>query len=123
MSAASEIAAEVAAGLGEAGEGVGDGTLIATLLKPGTNTGPEYAPVLGAPTEHPLTVVLIAFSDEEREGTLIEATDLKVLADATGAAPTVADKLVIDDVAHTIHGVTQLAPAGIPLMYTIWARN
>jgi hypothetical protein len=57
------------------------------------------------------------------QGTLVERTDTKMLLDAEGAAPSTEDKVVFADGSEkSILSAQALAPAGVPVLYTLHLR-
>jgi hypothetical protein len=101
------------------------------LRRPGVNTGTEYDPEIGPPTDYPCTFAVIGWSNGEIAGGRVLATDKKVLL-AKGdlqIEPTPSDKLVIGGAEHSIIGpdnglgIQTLAPAGIIVMWTLQARK
>lgn len=122
MSNGSDIAAEVAAALADGSSSAGDGPLVATIVRRGAMTGPEYAPVYGPDTQHTCNVIVGSYSLRERVGTSIEASDLKVMASALDIEPNAADRIVIDGKSHEIVSATPTKPGGVVLYWTIQAR-
>ncbi|MBF9050642.1 hypothetical protein GTA62_14690 [Roseobacter sp. HKCCD9010] len=124
-----DIAAEVAAAIAEAGAEIGDGTPnVVSLIRPGTQTGPDYAPTFGPPTAHALTVIEDIERVRDRDGTLI-GQSIRTLLVSTDAefAPTKADAIWFgmpsdwtdDQVKHQIIEVRPLAPGGTVLLWEI----
>lgn len=122
MSGAS-IAAEVAAALAEVGAATGTGPLIGVIRRKGNKTGPDYAPFYEPDKKYQFTVSLGSFSAKEREGTGIEATDIKITASTGAVVPAISDRIEVNGVVYDIHGVTPINPGGMDLMYRIWARK
>jgi len=122
MSAGADIAAQIAAALGDAGAAVGDGPLLGVIKRKGTQTGPVYEPVFGPDVTHNFTVILGSFSERERADTAIKATDTKITASIGGVVPEVSDKIAINGVDYQIYGIDPLNPGGEALLYKIWAR-
>ena len=122
MSAGTDIAAEVAAALGEAATATGSGPLIGTIKRRGPATGPAYEPTYGPDAEHRCNVVFSRFTAREREGTSIEATDIKIIASALDITPTAADTIEVDGTSYEIVDAMPLQPGGVALMWTIAAR-
>jgi hypothetical protein len=122
MSNGTDIAAEIAVGLAEAGTATGSGPLSGTIKRKGAQTGPDYAPVYGPDTLHSFTVILGSFSNRERADTAILATDTKITASVSDIVPLVSDTITVQGVAYQVYGVDPLKPGGTDLMYKIWAR-
>lgn len=118
------VASEVDTALAEVAQEVGAGSFTVTLIRSPVDepTTPWGAPG-GSPTEFSLLAMLDEWNKNEIDGTLIRATDKKVMVSATGAVPTVADRLVISGVDHAIMAVTPEAPGGVALNYVIHARQ
>lgn len=124
MTAGTSIAAEVAAGLAEAGTATGSGPLVSTLRKRVTDTVGPWAAAASS-TDYPVTVVQI--SKKVRDG--LGLTDRRVkmlLIAATGEAPTKGDQVAIGVLPAAVTGSTEwarigevetLAPGGAALMY------
>jgi hypothetical protein len=96
----------------------------ALLLRP-TFTGPTNNPVPGPPEEHPCTLVVTDYRNQEIDGTRVQATDRKVLVARKGLAvePLTSDKLQIGGQPYSIQNVTPLSPGGTVVMWTIQARK
>jgi hypothetical protein len=122
MSAGSDIAAQIAAALAEAGAAVGDGPLIGVIKRKGANTGPDNKPVYGPELTYNFTVILGSFSERERADTAIKATDTKITVSVGAVVPAVSDKIAIQGVDYQIYGVDPLKAGGIDLMFKVWAR-
>ncbi len=118
------IAAEVASALGEVAKEVGAGSFTVTLIRVAADepTTPWGAPATGVPQEFTLPAMLDNWKKNEIDGTLIRATDKKVMVSAIGEVPTVADRLNIGAVEHAIIDVIPKAPGGVPLYYIIQCR-
>ena len=123
MSGAS-IAAEIAAGLAEAGDATGTGPLVSTLRKRvGDRDGPWSAPADSA--EAAVTVVQV--SKKVRDGIAMTERRVKMLLiEATGATPAKGDTIAIGvapgqvtaaTVWARIGEVETLAPGGTALMF------
>ena len=95
------------------------------VRRSGAPSGDPWNPVPGSPTDHPCTLVDLDYTAREIDGTLIRATDRKVLVAAGGLAvePSVADRIVIAGTALEIVRVSPLAPGGTIVMYEIQARG
>lgn len=119
-----EIAAEVAAGLAEAGAETGSGApLIGTLIRPPALGDDPWTPGPGgSPTEFAVTVVKTKFQHRHVDGELIRATDDRLLVDATGPEPTLTDKLEVGTNTYTIMNVWPIAPGGVAVLYIVQGR-
>lgn len=78
----------------------------------------------GANTDTVLMAVVSHFRKSEIDGTLVLATDLKVIADAAVVVSKAsADQVIIGGVTHRVIDVTEVNPAGVVLAYIIQARR
>lgn len=124
MTLGAEIAAEVAAALGEASSETGDGELFATIIRPGAASGPDYNPTYTADIETPVNALIGSYSVAERAGGLIETTDIKLLVAAgQGVVPFDSDRVRLDGTVHEIKMVTPLKPGGVALMYELQVKS
>lgn len=129
MSNGTDIAAEVLAGLEEAGEATGNGPMICILRRPaaegptdpwgGGGSGPAY---------HEVTAVQTQKHIRDASGTLVGQTKTALLVDATGVSPLKSDYVAVNlriaDVMsgtrfHEIADVETVAPAGVALMHKV----
>ena len=118
-----EIAAQIAAAYTEAGVATGTGPLTGTIVRGGAVIGgTDYAPVHDTATNHDFNIVLGKFTNREREGTAILATDVKISCSVGEVEPLVSDVMQVRGVDYEIFGVDPLQPGGDVLNYTIWAR-
>lgn len=121
-----EIAAEVADAIAEAGADTGDGTpLVAQILR---RTGPDESgyPVLnkGSVTSYACTVVLVGYASRDRQGTQIEAQDVKMLISPDAEiAPQNDDKVRVQGEEFHIVNVEATKPGGTVLMWKCQARR
>ncbi|QDP53964.1 MAG: hypothetical protein GOVbin2937_41 [Prokaryotic dsDNA virus sp.] len=133
MSAGTDIAAEVLAGLAEAGEATGNGPMICTLRRPaaGGPTDPWGGGGSG-PTYHEVTAVQTQKHIRDASGTLIGETRTVLLVDATGVVPLKSDYVSVnlrqadvdsDTRFHEIADVEMVSPAGVALMYKVWLND
>lgn len=97
----------------------------ATLIQQGAETpsADPRNPTIGDPTLFPIKVVRTMFKANEVDGTLIRADDVKFIVAATGARPRAADRIAFDGLAHQIHAVTELNPAGTRVLFTVHCRG
>ena len=112
------VAAEVQAGLIEAGTG-------AEIMVPGVATGDDWNPTPGQPVAHACRIVFDTWRFGEVDGTRIRSTDLKVLVGAFGLSitPTAAHTLKYEGVEYAIIDSTPGGPAGVPVLYTVACRG
>ncbi|WP_411975935.1 hypothetical protein [Sulfitobacter faviae] len=129
MSNGTDIAAEVLAGLAEAGEATGNGPMICTLRRPAAD-GPTdpWGGGGSGPTYHEVTAVQTQKHIRDASGTLIGETRTVLLVDATGVVPLKSDYVSVnlrqadvdsDTRFHEIADVETVAPAGVALMYKV----
>ena len=129
MSNGTDIAAEVLAGLAEAGEATGNGPMICTLRRPAAD-GPTdpWGGGGSGPTYHEVTAVQTQKHIRDASGTLIGETRTVLLVDATGVVPLKSDYVSVnlrqadvdsDTRFREIGGVETVAPAGVALMYKV----
>lgn len=55
--------------------------------------------------------------------TLIQQGDRQCLMDANGAAPTMADHVIVDSIEYVIKDIKTLSPAGTPVLYELQLRK
>lgn len=129
MSAGTDIAAEVLAGLVEAGEATGNGPMICTLRRPAAD-GPTdpWGGGGSGPTYHEVTAVQTQKHIRDASGTLVGQTKTVLLVDATGVSPLKSDYVAVnlriadvmsDTRFHEIADVETVAPAGVALMHKV----
>ncbi|MDH4541063.1 MULTISPECIES: hypothetical protein [Sulfitobacter] len=129
MSAGTDIAAEVLAGLAEAGEATGNGPMICTLRRPAAD-GPTdpWGGGGSGPTYHEVTAVQTQKHIRDASGTLVGQTKTVLLVDATGVSPLKSDYVAVnlriadvmsDTRFHEIADVETVAPAGVALMHKV----
>jgi len=116
------IAREVDDALREVARDVGDGSFLVTLKTPAGGSATPWGTTADTFTESELPAMVSSYPFDMIDGTLIRATDKRVMVSAVGAVPTTADKLEIDGVDHAIVMVKPLAPSGVPLFYECQCR-
>lgn len=92
---------------------------VATLIKPGAMTGPEWDPQPGPATEHQITVVDENQMQRDQSGTLIsEAVHALIVSTAGGIAPERQDRVRLANGRDLeIIEVRPLAPGGVVLLW------
>lgn len=124
MTNASNLAAEIAAALAEGSAAVGDGPLTVTIIRAGAPTGPSYDPTPGVDTAYPVNALVSEFSVMERNASLIDATDIKLLVAAgQGVVPTSQDRVTLNGKTRAIKNVAPLNPGGADLMYSLQVQS
>lgn len=122
MSGAS-IAAEIEAALGEVARDTGDSAFVVTLTEPSTGPTTPWSgtsPVPGA--THEVPAMIGRFARNMIDGTLIRATDKRVMIAGTAPKPLTNWTVTIDGQVHAIVNVVEVAPAGVALYYEVQAR-
>lgn len=101
----------------------------AAIRRSSTTGGSAHDPSSGTTTttDHACTLVLLEYTERERDGTLIQARDKKVLLSTEGLTiePAASDLLVIGDNEYSIVNVDPLRPkpGGTTVMWTVQARS
>jgi hypothetical protein len=114
-----DIAAQIAAGLREAGIATGAGPLVATISRRGIGSGPEYAPVAGWPATYDVVVIDSNIKEKDMAGNLTGEITRRLLVEASGVVPQTGDWITVRGVCHSIAYVETIAPAGVDLMYKV----
>jgi len=117
-----DIAREIADAIRSVGTEVGEGEFDVVLVRPpALPVNPWDAPG-GEPEQFTIPAIVGSFKRGLVDGTLIRATDKRVMLASEGIEPTTADKVVIGGITHAIVSVMPLAPSGVDLMYEVQAR-
>ena len=95
---------------------------IVTYTITGPDTGPEWAPIPGAPVTYALDATVQGVGDMYRNSTLIRESDLLVTCAVFGAEPELTGTLSIDGAVMQIVQVQQVPAAGVPVAWKIIAR-
>ena len=90
-----------------------------TLEKRGATTGPEWAPVAGTPTTHPLVAIDQNIQHRDETGTLIGTSSRVLMVEAIGIVPAKADRVMVRGVWHEIVDVMPEATGGVDLFYSL----
>ena len=117
------IAAEIEAALGEVARDTGDGVFVVTLTEPSTGPATPWSttpPVAGA--THDVPAMIGRFARSMIDGTLIRATDKRVMIAGTAPKPLTSWTVTIAGQVHSIVNVMEMAPAGVALYYEVQAR-
>lgn len=109
------IAAEVAVALADVG-------FTATLHRKSASTGPEWDPVIGPDTTHPLTAMQDMLGLSQIDGTLIRAGDMRLMCAAEGIRPTTADRVTVQGVSYAVVLCEPFAPGGVELYCDLLLR-
>jgi hypothetical protein len=117
-----DIQREVDAALREVARDVGDGEYLVTLVEPATLPQNPWDVQTGAPVTYSVPAMVSSYPASMIDGTLIQATDKRVLLSARGPTPEVDWRIVIDGVSHAIMMLKPLQPSGVPLYWEAQAR-
>ena len=110
-----ETASRIIARFGQAG----------TFERPGDGPQNPWDPPEGDPTLHPATVAVVTYDQSYRDGTLIQANDLRVLVSVEGLdiVPSVSDRLTVGAADFVIVNVAPHGPDGVPRFYDLQVRR
>ncbi|WP_407473524.1 hypothetical protein [Sulfitobacter sp. PM12] len=132
MNNGTDIAAEVLAGLAEAGEATGNGPMVCTLRRVTGGSSDPWGEIEGDKAYHEVTAVQTQKQNRDDTGTLVGVTKTMLMIDATGVAPLKSDHIATNlrkaDVTgdtrfHEIADVETVAPAGVALMHKVWLAD
>ncbi len=124
MSAGTDIAAEVSAAIAEAGAATGDGELTGTISRPGVADESSYPVTPAAPTTFACTLILLEYSDRDRDGTNIRIGDLQALIAADAESdPRNGDSLIVSGKTYRMLAVNAVKPGGGVLMWDVQCRE
>ena len=117
------IAAEVALAYAEAGRDAGDGlgAVSVTISRPGTPTGPEWAPTPGAPVVHTFTAKPSGKAYTQRTGLALGAGELvySLVNHGVTIEPHTSDVLTIDGANWPVQEVIPMDPAGYVISWMV----
>lgn len=96
----------------------------AGVLRQTVNGGDPWAPVQ-IETDTPVTVAVVDYAQEVRDGTLIQSGDLRALVSVEGldVSPTTADSLIVGGVEYVIARIAPLAPDGVVRFFDMQVRR
>jgi hypothetical protein len=96
-----------------------------TFERLGAEPQNPWDPPESEPTSYPATVAVVAYDQSYRDGTLIQANDLRVLVSVEGLdiVPSVSDRLSVGAAEFSIANVTPLAPDGVARFYDLQVRR
>lgn len=119
------IAAEVAAGIAEAGAETGSGSaLTGSILRVSGAVESTYPPTLGTETAYACTLMLSNYRASDRDGTNITARDVKALIAPDAATdPRNGDRLTVGNETYSIVNVEAVKPGGVVLMWKCQVRS
>lgn len=117
------IAAEVALAYAEAGRDAGDGVgaVSVTITRTGQPSGPEWAPVPGAPVTHTFTAKPSAKAYTQRTGLALGAgeTVYSLVNRGVTIAPSTSDVLTINGVNCPVQEVVPMDSAGYVISWLV----
>ena len=93
----------------------------ATLVKLTTASGSAYDPGDPAEVEHAVTICEIGYKQSERDGTLVEQNDRRIMMDSA-VAPTSQDRIVDGADEFVVVSVEATQPGPVAVMYTVQLR-
>ena len=96
---------------------------IVTYTITGPYTGPEWAPIPGAPVTYTLDATVQGVGDMYRNSTLIRESDLLVTCAVFGAEPVLQGTISIDGAVMQIVQVKALPAAGTVVAWQIVCRS
>ncbi len=109
------IAAEIDAALLDVARDVGDGTYAVTLIEPAPLPANPWDTPSGTVTEHEVAAMLSRYPKGMIDGTLIRASDKRMMLSATGPVPETSWRVEVAGVSYAVVTVTPYQPAGVPL--------
>jgi hypothetical protein len=117
------IAAEIAAGLAEAGIATGTGPLIVTFTRAATGEAEAVNP-WDIPTETPPELFTAIAVDTGVRDRYVAATGITLrsrvlLVEASGFVPLKSDSVTVRGAVHEILEIEPVAPGGVDLMYRV----
>lgn len=88
------------------------------------NSGTAYNPSQ-TETDHSCYGAVLAYAENEIDGTLIKNTDKQVYLSTEGLSvtPAVADKITVDGISHEIINLMPLSPAGTVVFWKVQIRK
>lgn len=95
------------------------------IERAGEPTGPDYAPQPGVPTFHDVTVGVVEYDNDLRDGTFVQMNDLRVFVSVDGLdiVPDVSDRLHIGSADYTIVRASYLGPDGVARFHELQVRR
>lgn len=114
------IAAEVAAGLAEAGVSLTGSPLVMTFER--APSGPEKpwdTNYYGEPVTYTLTGIDMGIKEIYVSGSSATRKARMLMVDATGTKPEIGDRVTIGGASHDVLAVMPFAPAGEPIFYKV----
>lgn len=120
-----DIAAEIAAGIAEAGAETGNGApLVGAIVRPGEDDKTTFPPTPGVPVEYACTLILTAYTAQDRAGTNITERDMRaIISPDAETEPRNGDVLRVAGEAFSIVNVDAVKPGGVVLMWKCQVRH
>jgi len=96
-----------------------------TFVRPGEADEGVYPPIPGEPTYHAAKVAVVDYTSEDRDGTNIQANDLRALVSVEGLSitPDNGDSLTVAGKTFSVVRVVPLAPDGVARFYDVQVRG
>lgn len=123
MSNGTDLAAEVAAAIAEGAAAVGDGPLVAYIVRKGEQTGPDYEPTYGPDVAFECNAIISSSVQRHQSQTVIEVGDKNLFTSAPLVAPTIADRVQVQGQIYQIVNVMPLQTGGVDLAFDILIRG
>ena len=117
------IATQVARAYAQAGRAAGNGVgaLSVTISRPGTPTGPEWAPTPGAPVNHTFVAKPSGKTYTQQTGLALGAKErvYSLVNHGVTIAPSTSDVLTIDGINWTVQDVIPMDSAGFVISWLV----
>lgn len=98
----------------------------ATLIKPGTKTGPDYDPTAGTPSPSGVVLLEVDWTAMYRDATKVEANDKFWMVSTAGLTPELKDSItypVTDGNTYAIENIVTLKPGPTAMYFIVQARR
>lgn len=95
----------------------------ATLSKQGADTGQPWDPEPGASVTSAIVLCDIGYSLVNRNETIIQKGDRRVLISAAGSEPVVGDEVIVESQTYGVIESMPLTPGGTVLLYEVMLRK
>ncbi|WP_177228401.1 hypothetical protein [Roseovarius indicus] len=96
-----------------------------TFVRPGEADETTYPPTPGTPTNHAATVCVVDYTSEDRDGSNIQANDLRafVAVEDLDITPDNGDSLTVAGKTFSVVRVVPMAPDGVARFYDVQVRG
>lgn len=93
----------------------------ATLRRAGAQTGDEWNPNSGVPTDYTVSVVDLGIRERQREGSVTETVRTVMMGSEDGVTPIRGDIMTVNSRGHLVKEVRPLqpAPGGVVVFYEV----